>query len=115
MTFKEAFDKTGRILCINLSTTSKKAPPVLLNYLTAPNVTIASAIVASAAVPGLIPAVRLRYKDENGCVRTQGGDKDETYYDGSIKQDIPVSSLAEMFNCQFFIVCQVNRKSQVTV
>ena len=48
MTFEEAYRKTGRILCITLSSTTKKAPPVLVNYITAPNVTIASAVIASA-------------------------------------------------------------------
>ena len=51
-TFEEAFRKTGRIFCVTLSATSKKAPPVLINYITAPNVVIASAVLASAAVPG---------------------------------------------------------------
>lgn len=46
MTFIEAYRRTGKILCITLSTTEKKCPPVLLNYLSAPNVTIASAVVA---------------------------------------------------------------------
>ena len=48
MTFEEAYKKTGRVLCITLSSTTKKAPPVLVNYITAPHVTIASAIIASA-------------------------------------------------------------------
>jgi predicted acylesterase/phospholipase RssA len=48
MTFEEGYKKTGRILCITLSATTKKAPPILVNYITAPNVTIASAVVASA-------------------------------------------------------------------
>jgi hypothetical protein len=41
-------------------------------------------------------------------VRIQGGKTDETYFDGSIEQDIPVSGLAEMLNCQFFVACQAN-------
>jgi TAG lipase / steryl ester hydrolase / phospholipase A2 / LPA acyltransferase len=61
MTFEEAFKKTGRIFCVTLSSTTKKAPPILVNYLTAPNVTIASAVIASAAVPGFVPPVRLQY------------------------------------------------------
>ena len=60
MTFAEAYRKTGRIFCVTLSSTTKKAPPVLLNYLTAPDVTIASAVIASAAVPGFVPPVRLQ-------------------------------------------------------
>jgi predicted acylesterase/phospholipase RssA len=55
MTFEEAYKKTGRVFCITLASTTKKAPPVLINYNSAPNVTIASAVVASAAVPGFIP------------------------------------------------------------
>lgn len=61
MTFLEAYRKTGRIFCVTLSSTTKKAPPVLLNYLTAPDVTLASAVIASAAVPGFVPPVRLQY------------------------------------------------------
>jgi predicted acylesterase/phospholipase RssA len=38
-------------------------------------------------------------------VRSQEG---ETFFDGSIEQDIPVNGLAEMLNCQFFIACQCN-------
>lgn len=42
LTFEEAYKKTGRILCITVSATTMRAPPVLLNYITAPDVTIAS-------------------------------------------------------------------------
>jgi hypothetical protein len=106
MTFEEAYRKTGRVFCITLSSTSKKAPPVLLTYLSAPNVIIASAVVASAAVPGFIPPVTLQYKGPNGDVRKKGSD--QVFVDGSIRQDIPVNGLAEMLNCQFFIACQCN-------
>ncbi|KAL7557235.1 hypothetical protein ACA910_001901 [Epithemia clementina (nom. ined.)] len=107
MTFEEAYKKTGRVLCITLSPTSKKAPPVLANYLTCPNVTIASAVLASAAVPGFIDPVRLKYKDPSGVIQKYG-ERDQTYYDGSFEQDIPTSGLAEMLNCQFVIVSQCN-------
>jgi predicted acylesterase/phospholipase RssA len=105
MTFEEAYKKTGRIYCITLASTTKKAPPVLINYTTAPNVTIASAVIASAAVPGFISPVRLQVKDPDGTVRSAG---DETYFDGSIEHDIPVNGLAEQLNCQFFVAAQCN-------
>eukprot|EP00557_Chaetoceros_sp_GSL56_P001704 CAMPEP_0176502854 /NCGR_PEP_ID=MMETSP0200_2-20121128/15005_1 /TAXON_ID=947934 /ORGANISM="Chaetoceros sp., Strain GSL56" /LENGTH=903 /DNA_ID=CAMNT_0017902013 /DNA_START=281 /DNA_END=2992 /DNA_ORIENTATION=- len=108
MTFEEAYKKTGRVLCITLSSTTKKAPPVLVNYITAPHVTIASAIIASAAVPGFIKPVILRKKGSDGVVRKQAANKDEAYWDGSIDQDIPTSGLAEMFNCHFFLTAQCN-------
>mmetsp|Transcript_37495 Transcript_37495/g.44730 ORF Transcript_37495/g.44730 Transcript_37495/m.44730 type:complete len:541 (+) Transcript_37495:1-1623(+) len=108
LTFEEAYQKTGRILNITLSVTTKKAPPVLVNYITAPCVTIASAVVASAAVPGFIKPVLLQVKGPDGVVRNQGQNKDQSYWDGSIDQDIPLNGLAEMFNCQFFLAAQCN-------
>jgi hypothetical protein len=105
MTFEEAYRKTGRILCIALAATTKKTPPVLLNYISAPNVTIASAVVASAAVPGFVSPQKLQVKDTDGTVRSAGP---ETYYDGSIRHDIPTTGLSEMLNCQFFVACQCN-------
>ena len=107
MTFEEAYKKTGRVLCITLSATTKKAPPVLINYITAPNVTIASAVLASAAVPGFVDPMKLQVKDENGVIRNQG-EQDEEYRDGSIESDIPINGLAEMLNCQFFLAAQAN-------
>mmetsp|Transcript_24265 Transcript_24265/g.50332 ORF Transcript_24265/g.50332 Transcript_24265/m.50332 type:complete len:920 (+) Transcript_24265:174-2933(+) len=107
MTFEEAYKKTGRVLCITLSATTKKAPPVLINYITAPNVVIGSAVLASAAVPGFIDAMRLQVKDENGVVRYMAK-LDERYRDGSIESDIPVNGLAEQLNCQFFLAAQAN-------
>jgi len=108
LTFEEAYRKTGRVLCITLSATTKKAPPVLLNYVTAPDVVIASAIIASAAVPGFVQPVLLQRKDADGVVRRQEEHKDQTYWDGSIEQDIPTAGLAEMLNCQFFLAAQAN-------
>eukprot|EP00980_Cylindrotheca_fusiformis_P011022 scaffold2533_cov137-Cylindrotheca_fusiformis.AAC.10 len=105
LTFEEAYRKTGRTFCITLASTTKKAPPVLINHISAPNVTIASAVVASAAVPGFVAPVRLQLKDSAGVLRSAG---EETYYDGSIQTDIPIAGLSEMLNCQFFIACQAN-------
>ncbi|KAG7347069.1 patatin-like phospholipase [Nitzschia inconspicua] len=105
MTFEEAYHKTGRIFCIALAATTKKTPPVLLNYISAPNVTIASAVIASAAVPGFVAPQQLEIKDADGTVRSAGP---ETYFDGSIRHDIPTAGLSEMLNCQFFVACQCN-------
>jgi len=105
MTFEEAYQKTGRVLCIALSATAKKTPPILLNYISAPNVIISSAVVASAAVPGFVKPQQLQCKDPDGTVRSAGP---ETYYDGSIRHDIPTEGLSEMLNCHFFVACQCN-------
>ena len=95
------------LLLVNSAATTKKAPAVLINHITAPNVVIASAVIASAAVPGLIHSVRLEVKKPDGTISFEG-DQDQTYWDGSIEQDIPTTGLAEMLNCQFFIAAQCN-------
>lgn len=105
MTFEEAYQKTGRIFCIALSATAKRTPPILVNYISAPNVTIASAVVASAAVPGFVEPQQLQCKDPDGTIRMAGP---ETYFDGSIRHDIPTDGLSEMLNCHFFVACQCN-------
>ncbi|KAL3921897.1 MAG: hypothetical protein SGILL_002500 [Bacillariaceae sp.] len=105
MTFEEAYHKTGRIFCIALSATSKKTPPILLNHISAPNVTLASAVVASAAVPGFVNPQQLKIKDADGTIRFAGPEK---YFDGSIRHDIPTAGLSEMLNCQFFVAAQCN-------
>lgn len=57
-TFAEAYQRTGRILNITTTPSSRSgAPSPLLNYLTAPNVVIWSAILASCSLPQLIHPV----------------------------------------------------------
>ena len=76
-----------------------------MNHISAPNVVIASAICASAAVPGLIPPVRLRVKDANGVVREQGRNKDELYWDGSIEQVSQSSAFTNYPSPSLFASC----------
>ena len=65
MTFREAFEKTGRVLnisCTPLRSRGRRAPPLQLNHISAPHVDIASAVCASACVPMLIEPVTLLEK-----------------------------------------------------
>jgi hypothetical protein len=66
LTFLEAYEKTRRILNISVSPADPHQFPRLLNYLTAPNVLIRQAILASCAFPGLFPPVQLRAKNYSG-------------------------------------------------
>ena len=52
MTFLEAYQHTNRILNISVSPADSHQFPRLLNYLTAPNVFVRRAALASAAIPG---------------------------------------------------------------
>jgi len=107
ITFLEAFQKTERVLNITVSSSTSYEMPCLLNYITAPDVMVWSAILASCAVPGCFPAVQLLAKMGPGEYRPWHG-SDSRWIDGSVENDIPMKRLAELFNVNHFIVCQVN-------
>lgn len=107
LTFKEAYTKTGRALNISVVPSDRHSPTILLNHLTAPNCLIWSAILASAAVPGILNPVVLMAKDRSGNIKPHnlGGSR---FKDGSLREDIPLGSLHTQFNCNFSIVSQTN-------
>ncbi|KAA1093138.1 hypothetical protein PGT21_026362 [Puccinia graminis f. sp. tritici] len=106
MTFLEAYERTGRILNVSVIPHDLHSPTTLLNFITAPNCVIFSAILASAAVPLVMNPVVLLEKKRDGRVRPwrfQGKHKD-----GSLRVDVPLESLHIYFNTSFSIVSQVN-------
>ncbi|KAM0789981.1 hypothetical protein ACM66B_005313 [Microbotryomycetes sp. NB124-2] len=106
MTFKEAYERTGRILNVSVIPYDTHSPTKLLNYLTAPDCVIYTAVIASAAVPGILNPVVLLTKNKDGSVSPwefQGKHKD-----GSLRVDIPLHSLHLLYNVNFSIVSQVN-------
>jgi predicted acylesterase/phospholipase RssA len=62
MTFLEAYQRTGRILNISVMSTEVHSKFKVLNYINTPDVTIASAVVASSSVPGVLPPCELYIK-----------------------------------------------------
>jgi TAG lipase / steryl ester hydrolase / phospholipase A2 / LPA acyltransferase len=110
-TFKEAYHRTGRILNVSICPANTNEPPHLLNYMTAPNVLIWSAVAASAAFPGLFPSQHIYLKRNDGTIDNislTGGITTRKWLDGSIENDLPTNMLTEMFNCNYFIVSQCN-------
>ncbi|OBZ89905.1 Lipase 4 [Choanephora cucurbitarum] len=107
MTFQEAFNRTRFILNITVSSSTLYDMPRLLNYLTAPDVLIWSAVAASCAVPVFYASTPLFSKDKNGKV-VPWNPSDQLYIDGSVENDLPMNKLSELFNVNHFIVCQVN-------
>jgi predicted acylesterase/phospholipase RssA len=106
MTFKEAYLRTGRILNISCVPSDPHTPSLLLNYLTAPDCCIFSAVLASAAVPGILNPVVLMTQTRHGTIAPYSfGNK---WKDGSLRTDIPIRSLNLHFNVNFSIVSQVN-------
>lgn len=106
LTFEEAFDRTGRIINIPVSPIQAHQHSRLLNYLTAPNVLIRRAALASSAIPGVFPAVMLEAKDFNGAVIPYMP-KDK-WVDGSLNSDLPMLRVARMHNVNHYIVSQTN-------
>ena len=106
-TFKEAYDRTKRILNITVASTTPYETPCLLNYLTAPNMLIWSAAAASCALTLLFKPVELMAKDRDGNIvpYTCSG---LLWADGSMVTDLPMERLSELFNVNHFIVSQVN-------
>ncbi|KID82553.1 Acyl transferase/acyl hydrolase/lysophospholipase [Metarhizium guizhouense ARSEF 977] len=108
MTFQEAYNRTRRILNICVSTASIYELPRLLNYVTAPNVMIWSAVAASCSLPLVYTSSPLLVKDPVTGEHHPWTPTPHRFIDGSVDNDLPMTRLAEMFNVNHFIVCQVN-------
>ncbi|KAK0711192.1 hypothetical protein B0H67DRAFT_540501 [Lasiosphaeris hirsuta] len=106
MTFREAYERTGRILNVSCVPADPHSPTILCNYLTSPDCVIWSAVLASAAVPGILNPVVLMMKTRTGQLAPYSfGHK---WKDGSLRTDIPIKALNLHFNVNFTIVSQVN-------
>jgi TAG lipase/steryl ester hydrolase/phospholipase A2/LPA acyltransferase len=108
MTFQEAYYRTQRILSIAVSHESSEDEPLLLNYATAPNVLIRSAVAASCSVPFIYRPAPLYEKNPLTNEIQRYGGEDQYYIDGSVSHDIPLGRLRAMFDVNHFIVSQVN-------
>ncbi|KAI0894802.1 hypothetical protein F4806DRAFT_97501 [Annulohypoxylon nitens] len=115
LTFEEAYHKSKRVLNITVATPEQDGIPALLNYITAPNVLIWTAAVASNASTSSFYGVRrttILCKDVSGAIvpwappasssRSRGtratSDKDH--------HKTPLSRVAQLFNVNHFIVSQ---------
>lgn len=106
LTFREAYQRTGRILNVSCVPSDPHSPTILCNYRTTPDCVIWSAVIASAAVPGILNPVVLMKKQSDGTLTSFSfGTK---WKDGSLRTDIPLKSLNLHFNVNFSIVSQVN-------
>jgi TAG lipase/lysophosphatidylethanolamine acyltransferase len=112
LTFQEAYFKTKRVLNITVSTTGGGGVPNLLNYLTAPNVLIWSAALASnASSSTLYHPVTLLCKDDSGNIipwqpASETTFRPWTHASYSDTRESPLHRIAELFNVNHFIVSQ---------
>ena len=106
LTFLEAYQRTGRILNVTCVPSDPHTPSILANYLTAPDCVIWSAVLASAAVPGILNPVVLMRKRKDGTLEPYSFG--HRWKDGSLRTDVPLKSLNLHFKVNFSIVSQVN-------
>ena len=116
-TFLSAYQRTGRILIISVFSQFQEqrnggeptgsGQPLILSYISSPQVLIYSAVHASCALPGLMQAAQLLALSESGThmpYHPLGG----SAIDGSLFADIPVSELSLVFCTRRFVVSQCN-------
>ena len=105
MTFKEAYEKTGRSINISISPAEPRQTSRLLNHIASPNVTLRSAVLASTALPGVFQPVQLEARNADGNIKPYLPSR--RWIDGSFSQDLPAKRLARMYAVNHFIVSQV--------
>ena len=105
MTFKEAYEKTGRSINISISPAEPRQTSRLLNHIASPNVTLRSAVLASTALPGVFQPVQLEARNADGKIKPYLPSR--RWIDGSFSQDLPAKRLARMYAVNHFIVSQV--------
>lgn len=106
LTFAEAYRKTGRQVNITVSPSERLQKARLLNAITSPNVLVRSAVLASAAVPGVFPPVTLMAKDKEGVVKPYLPLR--RWIDGSYSDDLPAKRLARLYGVNHYIVSLTN-------
>ncbi|KAG6363320.1 hypothetical protein INS49_008417 [Diaporthe citri] len=113
LTFEEAYIRSKRVLNITVAATGQGGIPTLLNYLTAPNVLIWTAAVASNASTPTFYGHRettILCKDQDGKIVPWAPantiDFRHWTHVSYSDRDSPLMRIAELFNVNHFIVSQ---------
>lgn len=104
-TFAGSMRHSRRILNITVSPLRKHQVPRLLNYLSAPEALVNSAVLASCAVPVAFKPVQLMARRRG---RVEPWMKNERWIDGSVHGDLPFDALRQMLDINHFIASQTN-------
>ncbi|MFK7731501.1 MAG: DUF3336 domain-containing protein [Pseudomonadales bacterium] len=106
LTFQRAFEKTGRAMNVSIAPAETHQNSRLLNATTSPSVLVRSAVMASAAVPGIFPPVTLQALDDDG--QRMSYLPSRRWVDGSVSDDMPAKRLARLYGVNHYIVSQTN-------
>lgn len=106
LTFQQAFEKTGRSINVSVAPAEMHQTSRLLNSITSPSVLIRSAVMASAAVPGIFPPVTLQALNNHG--ERMDYLPSRKWVDGSVSDDLPAKRLARLYGVNHYVVSQTN-------
>jgi TAG lipase/steryl ester hydrolase/phospholipase A2/LPA acyltransferase len=106
LTFQQAFVKTGRAMNVSVAPAEAHQTSRLLNATTSPSVLIRSAVMASAAVPGIFPPVTLQALDSHGDLKEYLPSR--RWVDGSVSDDLPAKRLSRLYGVNHYVVSQTN-------
>jgi predicted acylesterase/phospholipase RssA len=83
-TFLESYRQYGRIINISVTGASKYSPTMLLNYRSAPDVVIWSAVLASSAFPNFLEPQQLIVKHPRTGQLSPYNAYGKAWFDGSV-------------------------------
>jgi NTE family protein len=106
ITFAEAYQQSKRHINIVIAPYNTAQNPRIMNALTAPNVLVWSAVLASCAVPVLFPPVHVTSKRYDGQHTPYLANT--RWVDGSMRSDFPQEKMARLYNINYTIASQVN-------
>lgn len=106
LTFQEAYELTGRHLNISIAPAQRHQMSRLLNAIASPNVFIRDAVLASCALPGVYPPVKLAAEDHEG--KRVPYLPDRKWVDGSVTNDLPAKRLARLYGSNHFVISLAN-------
>ena len=118
VTFRQAYMRSQRVLNVSVSATRWGERPRLLNFLTAPNCLVWSAVAASCAFPLLYepgPLLAIdrhgRFVDlhvpvvlDNAALPTAP----RRWRDGSVEADLPSANIKQLFHTSVTVISQTN-------
>lgn len=112
ITFEEAYEMTGKHVCITVSASRAYAGSgvqrLLLNHISTPHVTLSSAVAASCALPGAMSPKKLMMKNGRGGEQVPFEVDGVEWIDGSVQADLPFKRISTLFNISNFVVAQTN-------
>lgn len=106
LSFLQAQALTGRRINISIAPAERHQTSRLLNAIASPSVCLREALMATMAVPGILPSVMLMAKGPHG--ERLPYLENRRWVDGSVSDDLPTKRIARLYAVNHFIVSQTN-------